>query len=409
MENKEQLLGIPQLDKSTGLAQQEGVSNLLDDWGAEEWVMGTVYDTTASNTGNNAGSIIRLERKLKRSLLKMPCRRHVHELHAKHVAEAVSGRQTTGPGDVLFKQFSAYWDELKENIDYNQLSKFDWTKHQNTKLENKAHSVLLWANNVLAEKMFVRADYQQLAQLIVVWLGGVVHNFAFHKPKRVSPARFVQRAIYYITMELLSYQYELFDDAEIDEIEIMAEFCGIFYGPWFLWCPLTASAPYNDLLAIKEMRDYREMREVEANACLDSWNRHLDYLSPALVIFSLASKDVPIKDKKEIADALLGILTEEDIESFPPGDGYIIVPGPGFAKGDKFWPDDGSLPALSQFVGRESWLLFHYLGIMNPEDMEWLGEEVEDWQFFAGFEIFVKFVRELDSVNDPAERTVKLA
>ena len=407
--DKEQLLGIPQLEKSTGFAQQEGVSKLLDEWGASDSVIGTVYDTTASNTGKKLGSVIRLERKLGRSLIKMPCRRHVQELHAKHVALAVSGRETTGPGDVLFKTFSSAWDDLKDNIDLSQLSKFDWTPHINTKLEVRAHSVLVWAKSVLSEKVFPRADYLQLAQLIVVWLGGVVENFSFHKPKKVSPARFVQRAIYYITMELLSYQYELFSQEEIEEIEVMAEFSAIFYGPWFLRSPLTASAPYNDLLAIKDMRDYREVRQIEAEACLASWNRHLDYLSPALVIFSLASKDVPSKEKTKIADALLSVLVEEDVEDFPDGDGNVIVPGPEFAQGNKFWPSDGSLPSLASFVGKESWLMFHYLGMVNMEDMMWLGEKVEDWEDFSTFQMFKKFVNELETVNDPAERTVKLA
>ena len=134
-------------------------------------------------------------------------------------------------------------------------------------------------------------------------------------------------------MELLSYQYQLFDENEIDEIEIMAEFSAIFYGPWFLKSPLTASAPYNDLKAIKDMRDYREVRKTEADACLASWDRHLDFLSPALVIFSLASKEVPAVEKKEIAEALLATLSTEDVDCFPAGDGKIIfVPGPAFAK-----------------------------------------------------------------------------
>ena len=407
--DKEQLLGIPQLDHSTGLAQQEGVTKLLDDWGASASVIGAVYDTTASNSGNKLGSVTRLERTLKRSLIKMPCRRHIHELHAKHVAFAVSGRETTGPGDVLFKTFSSAWDALRDDIDYSQLCKFDWTKHLNSKMEDKAHSVLIWAKSVLSEKVFPRADYLQLAQLIVVWLGGVVENFSFYKPKKVSSARFVQRAIYYISMELLSYQYELFSEEEIKEIEIMAEFSAIFYGPWFLRSPLTASAPYNDLKAMKEMRDYRAIRGVEATACLVSWDRHLDYLSPALVIFSLASHEVPDKEKQEIADALLAILTTEDIDSFPAGDGNIIVPDSQFSQGDHFWPDKDNLPSLAQFVGKESWLLFHYLGMMNLEDMVWLEKKVEDWESFTSFQTFQKFVRELDSVNDPAERSVKLA
>ena len=119
LDDKEQLLGIPQLEHSNGLAQEQGVSQLLDEWGATDSLIGAVYDKTASNTGNKVGSVTMLERKLDRSLIKMPCRRHIHELHSKHVAFAVSGRETTGPDDTLFKTFSSAWDELKANIDYS--------------------------------------------------------------------------------------------------------------------------------------------------------------------------------------------------------------------------------------------------------------------------------------------------
>ena len=47
--------------------------------------------------------------------------------------------------------------------------------------------------------------------------------------------------------------------------------------------------------------------------------------------------------------------------------------------------------------------------MMNLDDMLWLGEKVEDWESFGSFQQFQKFVRDLDTVNDPAERTVKLA
>ena len=42
LENKEQMLGIPELDTSTGLAQQEAVVDLLDEWAATESLVGLV-------------------------------------------------------------------------------------------------------------------------------------------------------------------------------------------------------------------------------------------------------------------------------------------------------------------------------------------------------------------------------
>ena len=55
-------------------------------------------------------------------------------------------------------------------------------------------------------------------------------SFRFRKPIGVSSARFLQHADYYITMELLSFQTDIFDVEEAKEIEKVAEFSAIFYG-----------------------------------------------------------------------------------------------------------------------------------------------------------------------------------
>ena len=88
-------------------------------------------------------------------------------------------------------------------------------------------------------------------------------------------------------MRLLHGQYNLFTRKEDKEIKVLAEFSAIYYGVWFLITPLTASAPRNDLQAIHQMRVLRPFRKQEATACLESWERHLDYLSPPLLFFCL--------------------------------------------------------------------------------------------------------------------------
>ena len=88
-------------------------------------VIGLVYDTTAVNMGRNRGAVPRIEAELGESKLKMPCRRHQIELLAKRVALVVSGRPTTGPGDIVFKRFKDNWYEVQPTIDYQNLSKFD--------------------------------------------------------------------------------------------------------------------------------------------------------------------------------------------------------------------------------------------------------------------------------------------
>ena len=87
--------------------------------------------------------------------------------------------------------------------------KFNWEHYLGTALETKAHLVLVWAKQTLAKTVFPRSDYRELVELVIVYLGGVVPSFKFRKPKLVSSARFMQRAIYYITMQLLSSQVNI--------------------------------------------------------------------------------------------------------------------------------------------------------------------------------------------------------
>jgi hypothetical protein len=49
-------------------------------------------------------------------------------------------------------------------------------------LENLASSVIEWGTRILEEDVFSRSDYKELLELSLVYLGGVVYPFSFHKP-----------------------------------------------------------------------------------------------------------------------------------------------------------------------------------------------------------------------------------
>jgi hypothetical protein len=49
-------------------------------------------------------------------------------------------------------------------------------------LENLASSVIEWGTRILEEDVFSRSDYKELLELTLVYLGGVVFPFSFHKP-----------------------------------------------------------------------------------------------------------------------------------------------------------------------------------------------------------------------------------
>ena len=53
--------------------QQEGVQDLMVEWGAWDNIMGLVYDTTASNTGVWKGAVTLIEKEKGFPILKRPC------------------------------------------------------------------------------------------------------------------------------------------------------------------------------------------------------------------------------------------------------------------------------------------------------------------------------------------------
>ena len=71
-------------------------------WGLLDRVVGTVWDTTSSNSGQHQGTAALIESELIHEFLWLACWRHVSELHITHASFAVSKKS---PDDPLFKRF----------------------------------------------------------------------------------------------------------------------------------------------------------------------------------------------------------------------------------------------------------------------------------------------------------------
>lgn len=86
-EGMEQLLGVPELEDSTGLSASDAVYDLLEEWKQLDNVQCCCFDTTSTNTGCWQGAAVRLEQRLGRSLLYLPCRHHISEVILRAVFE----------------------------------------------------------------------------------------------------------------------------------------------------------------------------------------------------------------------------------------------------------------------------------------------------------------------------------
>ena len=182
----------------------------------------------------------------------------------------------------------------------------------------------------------------------------------------------------------------------------MAEFVALFYAPWFFKSSLSSDSPLNDLDIIDDMRRLRDNSSddprvvIAAEKCLESVNRHSKFLHPQLVPMAIGSDKVTIGEKRAIAKALIAVKDDFDIKKVDTD----------YTKFDvmKIWPETSSRPSLSKFVTKDSWLMFHLLDLLDdPDKTEWLNQDVKQWRG-AGYERFVKFVRNVDVVNDCSER-----
>jgi hypothetical protein len=126
----------------------------------------------------------------------LACRDHVYEIHVKHVSDHINGARNS-LSDSLCVRFQKDFNSLdkstevianlsrliiymtfKRNFLFRGLGKSELSND----LENLANSLIEWGTRILEEDVFPRSDYKELLELTLVYLGGVVYPFSFHKP-----------------------------------------------------------------------------------------------------------------------------------------------------------------------------------------------------------------------------------
>jgi hypothetical protein len=122
-------------------------------------------------------------------------------------------------------------------------------------------------------------------------------------------------------------------------VERMALFIGVFYGKYFLESPLAAASPMNDLNFYYFIKQFKIIDDELAIAVLKSVERHLDYLSEELVVFSLFDESLMDEDRSLIGKRLMNTTRPS---SFPSG--KLALPTMQCTE----------KPHLSSFVGSQS-------------------------------------------------------
>ena len=102
----DQFFGAPLIANNTGRLCALTLVDVLSEWKIpESIIIGTCWDTTATNTGHKSGSAVLFEARLMHAILWIACRHHMGELHVKHPDIKIRVIETTSPDDVMFKKF----------------------------------------------------------------------------------------------------------------------------------------------------------------------------------------------------------------------------------------------------------------------------------------------------------------
>ena len=236
-----------------------------------------------------SGAAARLDRHLAEALIWFGCRHHTAERHMAWADDAVRHAQQPGGEDPLFKRFQTFFDYL----DLDDLKMWEGDPRGNdTWLSQQAEIARTFAENVNASKSWIREDYQEMAELLIVYFEGVVrrrgadgtpyhHDWHMERPGAVSTARFIGRALYFMKIEMTKHQIpeSVVSNAEKDQIGRISKFTFFIYGKYFLQTMVPVAAPKYDLEFWTDTHQFRDCDPELVESVLISLNRHLWYVS----------------------------------------------------------------------------------------------------------------------------------
>ncbi len=373
------LLGVPKLPNETGEAEATAVFNLIQEWNIANRIKFMCFDTTASNTGLQAGACVLLEKKLGRDLISLACRHHIMELIVAKVFDSLMG-PSSGPNIKLFQRFRDCWCSIDKST-YESGMGVDFI----ASALNPVRDELI---NFIQKQLAIfhpRDDYRELLQLSLLFLGAncspdvnVLAPGAFHR------ARWMAKLIYSLKVFLFRGQFK----TTARELSSLGHFNNfvlkVYLYSWFT-CQCATSAPQHDLQLLQRLESYKETNEAVAKAAIKSFSGHLWYLSEILVGLALFDNDVSAEMKSAMVAALDKITT-----SHPP---RRIAFTPTLYQSQ-----------LSDFVSHQTRQLFTALDI--PQDF--LTKSPDQWNSDHDYIAAQQKLRSLKVVNDAAERGVAL-
>ena len=236
------------------------------------------FDTTSSNTGCEKGAAVRLEKKMGKKLLYVPCRHHILELAAKAVWLRLFGKDGT-PETGLFKTFKSIWPELDQ-------TRYDSLHIEDEALKSRATMVLMMPNELSRDRPELRADYDESAALAILALGGRpahvsgASSVVFSRLGACHKARWMAHIIYGLKMFLFRAQLlalEVISAEMYSGLRRLAVFFCLFYVREWLTCASAADAAISDLRRCQDLTLLLPLDPDVAHAALRVYSRHTWY------------------------------------------------------------------------------------------------------------------------------------
>ena len=164
--------------------------------------------------------------------------------------------RTTSPSNPMLVKLLKNWNDIRANIDSNNLNKL--VVPAEGFLKDQDEAAISFYNKVLQEEVFDRDEYKEMAELGLMILDQT-QAYKIYRPCEPNSARFLNSGLNYQKLFLLMKQFpNLVSKDEFAEVNAMAEFASIFYGVWFLSSSLASAAPANDIHAVWQMRQYSQ-------------------------------------------------------------------------------------------------------------------------------------------------------
>lgn len=367
------------------------------DWSLTDRIRSVCSDTERVNTGRLGGVYRRLEHKLNRDLIYLPCRHHILEVILSAAFRTTLERKdkSTAPTIKYFEDFAVrYVNPQFRPEDFHGCMKdrfFSVFFNSDEKQELKEfcqRSLSLLQNAT-------RSDHLELLKLVILFLsndddGGIsCSRNRIYPPGAYNRARFMARIIYsfkiYLYREQLGWNSTIINNLRRFILFVLK----VYLKCWFM-SNNAITAPRQDLNMLKQIVILQECLPITAVAAFDKLKNHLWYLSERLVALSFFDPEVSDETKSKMARKL----SQNSIQLNDHNRWELAEVSNDAINNLNLW----------DFVSKETYRFFECLGI----NTDFLFAAPNEWYLNVNFIEARRVVNRLTVVNDGAERSIAL-